>query len=200
MESRRTIDATDEGPPGIVEQSLSAIQHTFASRLLSVRGLEEDEGYSSPFNRDPNAWGKACPSAFSRASSSPLLSPETSFQPKRSKARCHDLSWNIGLPLMEFSMRDTLRGHLNDGGRQSRQVQVQVRVQGQVLEPVRECWTTLAEQRLTLHPGYETTLPLQAKVTWHCGALFVSVCSAVFTCSCCLIEGQISCGGSWSTH
>lgn len=196
IKSRLTCDATDECPSEIVAQSMSAIQHTFTSGLLSVRGLEEDEGYSSPFNKDPNTWGKACPYAFSRASSGPLLSRKSGFHPKSSKSRCLDLSWkdnlfaadglgvsvggsdlnhvnasvvsledrldgaNIGLPLLESYMCDTLRGNLNDGGEQTRQVQKHV--------PVRECWTTLAEQDSTLDSSYETTLPLQAEVTWNC--------------------------------
>lgn len=197
-----------------MEQSTSAIQHALPSGLLrqgvkrvrqtekhlSVRGLEEDEGYSSPFSKDL----KPSQSVSTRASSSPLLSHKTDFHPESLKSRCHDqlpLSWkddlfaadglglivggsdlnhvnasvvsvedhldgaSIGLPLLESSVCDTLRVNLNDGSEQNRQGSGEVQ---EHLEPVHECWTTLAEQDSTLDPSYETTLPLQTKVTWNC--------------------------------
>lgn len=220
---------------GLLRQGVKRVRRT--EKHLSVRGLEEDEGYSSPFNKGLHARGKPFHSVFSRAPSSPLLSRKTGFHPGSSKSRCHaqlPLSWkedlfaadglgvivggsdwnhvtasvvsvedhldgaNIGLPLLESSMCDSLRGNLNDGSEQTRQLLEEV--QDHVVEPVHECWTTLVEQDSTVDSSYETTLPLQAKVTWSCLVLYLTVYSIVFTCSFCLIEGKIGCRGSWSTH
>lgn len=204
---------------------------------LSVRGLEEDEGYSSPFNEGLHARGKPFHSVLSRAPPSPLLRRKTGFRPGSSQSRCHGqlpLSWKgdlfaadglgvivggsdwnhvnasvvsvedhldgatIGLPLLESSLCHSLGGNLNDGREQTRQLLEEV--QDHAVEPVHECWTTLVEQDSTLDSSYDTTLPLQAKVTWSCLVLYLTVYSIVFTCSFCVIEGKIGCRGSWSTH
>lgn len=144
---------------------------------VSVRDLEEDEGYFSPFNKDLNGCTKPSRSVFYGSSSSPLLSRrKTCFQPGSSLSGCHKrtplchqdkllAADDLGL-IASGSMCGRVALKVNYGSEQNRQVSMEV--QEHMSEPVHECWTKLVERDSTLHTSYETALPPQLKVTWNC--------------------------------
>ncbi|XP_071327438.1 uncharacterized protein [Trachinotus anak] len=70
--------------------------------------------------------------------------------------------WNIGPPIFESSVCHSVTVTLNAGSEQSRQVIEEVC--GDVMEPIRECQTTLSGEEATSDTSYETTLPLQVQV------------------------------------
>lgn len=196
---RRSVRATQSwspvrpiSPPVPLRQRERRVKQV--ENHASVRDLEEDEGYFSPFNRDFNGCTKPSRSVFYGSSSSPLLSPrKTRSQPGRSRSGCHErtplcrqdkllAADDLGL-VASGSVCGRVALKVNYGSEQNRQVSMEV--QEHTWEPVHGRWTKLVERDAPPHASYEAASPLQLKVTWIELSGFIA-----HSVQCC-IRGQI---------
>uniref|UniRef100_A0A3B4YG45 S100P-binding protein n=1 Tax=Seriola lalandi dorsalis TaxID=1841481 RepID=A0A3B4YG45_SERLL len=157
----------DYSPPGRPDSGISAsIEKTDALRseikeTVNSKLCSEHVGCGT--STEPRAMLWEQHNSFPESDLSPIVSGPLESVNSDSLDGDVDDMWNIGPPIFESSLCHSVAVKLNADSEKSRQVTEEVRAD--VMEPIDVCHTTHGGEEATLDSSYETTLPLQVRVS-----------------------------------